>query len=341
MAAPTQHFRQSTTGFRVMAVVLTVAVLIPAVLLFRSLWNDLDDREWGAAHARHGVEYATVLGELATTLVAAQSAAVAGEPVSADALTAAVDATTMVDGHLGEHLRVDERWRELRNRIDSLASAGPESPAEAYTAWSETTDLLLDLLNKVRETSGLIRDDDPDVYYLQDGAVEELPEAIVAAGRLVDLVVLDSGSQTEISVARVALVSPSTDLANNLQAALESTESRTLSGNVLSRHDAFLREKDALLAAVPSAGTVDQEEVTELRQTGQQLNTAAAELFDTLMTEMDALLAARQSDLSGAQRTAALTLAGAVLLIAGAVVSSGFGLWWRRDVAGQESTGAQ
>ena len=75
----------------------------------------------------------------------------------------------------------------MRAKLEALRGRSATDPEAAYTAYGEVADLLLALHRKVRESSGLVRDPDADSFFLQDSAGQELPEAVVAAGRLADL----------------------------------------------------------------------------------------------------------------------------------------------------------
>lgn len=326
MAVPAQRSRWwASRRVPLLGALLAVAMLVPVGALFVEHLRHLGSAKSSATLERQGVEYVSALNRVAVALTDAQSAAVSDRPLPHDGLARAIEATDEVDGRLGEQLRVQERWSQLRDRVGQLSGTEYADPRTAYDDYGEATDLLLDLYNKLRETSGMIRDADPDAYYLQDAAAEELPEAMVAAGRLADLVVIASTASAdgqapdnaEISVARVAVSSPSTDLAADLQAALESTASRTLSSNVLSQLDQFLAEKDALLAAVRPDGRVAEVEPVRVTVVREQLQVAAAELLGALLTEMDSLVAARVDQLTGSQLTAIGAAVAAVLLTAG------------------------
>jgi hypothetical protein len=304
---------------------LVLALLLPVGVLFLERWGGVADQKAFAAAERDGLAYLTALSQVTLALTDAQSAAVQGTAAPAEQLADALAATSAIDDRVGEQLRVSERWTELREQIERLAAAPPREPRGAYEAYRQTTDLLLDLHTKLRETSGLIQDPDTDVYYLQDAAAEELPEAIIAAGRLADLVHIagqgpdsdQAGENAEISVARVGVISPTEDLTVDLQAALDSTASRTLSVNVLRQLDEYLQHKDALLAAVPADGRVAGVDLGEVAAARAALHAAAADLLETLLVEMDELIAARVDDLTGSQRTALLALLAAILLAAG------------------------
>jgi hypothetical protein len=319
---------------------LVLVLLIPVGLLFGAHWRDLGDRASATTHERQGIEYLTALSQLTVALADVQSAAVGGQVISRDALTRAVEATAGVDRRLGGTLRVSERWSQLRDTVEQLSATEYDDPYAAYTAYSEATGLLLDLHDKLRETSGLIRAVDPDTYYLQDGAGEELPEGIVAAGRLVDLVSIAAAGESavtaaEISVGRVGVTGPTEDLANDLQAALDSTASRTLSSNVLSKLDQFLREKDSLLAVVPPDGNVSVVDPEALARLRVDLQAAATDLVNALLLEMDGLVESRLDGLDRRRWLAVGGLVAAVLLALGVawlnLAAARRGGWLSRD----------
>lgn len=306
---------------------LALTMLAPVGVLFTQHWGILGDQKAFASQESDGVEYLAALNAVTLALTDAQSATVSEERVPHQALAEAVAATADVNQRLGEQLRVDDRWSELRTRIEQVSGADYAGPREAYDAYREATQLLEDLYTKVRETSGLVQDPDTDVYYLQDGAAEELPEAIIAVGRLVDLVHIaragpddeQVSENAEISVARVAVTSPVDDLTVDLHAALDSTESRTLSVNVLTEFEEFLRHQDVLLASVPADGRVAGVDLDRVAEVHQSLRDSAAALLAVMVDEIDSLVATRLDTLAGQQRHALLAVAAAGLLAAGIV----------------------
>jgi len=283
---------------------LVFVLLIPVGVLFGQAWQGQSDRLSFASRERQGIEYLTTLGQVTTALTDAQSAAVAGRTVDRTTVARAVDATTDVDSRYGDELRTSERWSGLRVKIEALASVPPGDKARVYDAYGEVTDLLLALYGKVRENSQLIRDPEADTYFLQDGAAEELPESVVAAGKFADLVVIAAtrpaadrtSAIAELTSARGSVLDPAADLADGLQSAVDSTESRTLGGNLLSRLDRFRRAMDGLAA---SAGTLDGRAplptADRLNPARIEVQSAASELSNSILAELDVLIADRQS----------------------------------------------
>ncbi|MEU7996689.1 hypothetical protein AB0B83_15310 [Micromonospora sp. NPDC049060] len=301
--APPARRRPTAVG-RVLPLLLLVALLAPMTLLFVQTWRlTADDRDL-AGRERLGVEYLRALAPVTHALVEAQSAAVAARPVTSEALTRAVEAAASVDARIGDELRTKERWAGLRARIEALGARGPADPEAAFTAYGEATDLLLALHGKVRETSGLVRDPRPDSFFLQH-ASRDLPEAVVAAGRLADLAVLAdrrpaaerNRTAVEIATLRVGVLTPAGDLVADLRAAVDSSESADLGPSVLNPLDTYQRAVETLAAHSAPAGR--DAETDQARIAGARLNAQAAaeQLQPVILDELDALLAGRSRDL--------------------------------------------
>lgn len=238
----------------VLPMLLTVALLIPMGVLFGQVWRDVDGDRSFAARERDGIGYLRALVPVATALADAQSAAVTGRPVPREVLTRAVRETAAVDARLGSELRTQERWASLRAKIEALPDRSLAGPADALTAYREATDLVLALFDKVRDRSGLVRDPDADSNQLQQAAARDLPNALVAAGRLADAVTLaparPAGERlttvADLTAARLAALAPATDVVTALQSAVDSTQSTELGGDLLAKFDRYQQAVAAL-----------------------------------------------------------------------------------------------
>lgn len=246
----------------VLRLLLVGGLLVPATLLFLHTWQSTDERRTTTSQERAGVEYVQTLQQLTVALTTAQSATVAGKSGASDDLNQAVEAVTSVDTRLGDELRTRERWTGIRAKIEALRDRQLTDPEQAYAAYSEITDLVLVLYGKIREVSGLIREPDPDAYYLQDAAVEELPEALVAAGRLADRAIIGASKKgsaervragAELSLAQAALTSPVDDLVGDLQSASNDVEGAQFASDLLGQLDAYQRANETLVAAADTA----------------------------------------------------------------------------------------
>ncbi|MGV9977534.1 hypothetical protein ACWDUH_07625 [Micromonospora wenchangensis] len=320
--------RRPRTPGRLLPLLLATALLLPVAFLVVQGYRLVDtDREL-AERERLGVEYLRALGPVTEALVDAQTAAVAGRPVPRDALDRAVEEAAAVDARVGGELRSTERWAGLRAKLEGLPSRSLTDPETAFTAYGEVTDLLLALHGKIRETSGLIRDPGSDSYFLQDGVGEEMPEATVAAGRLVDLAVLaqrrpaadQARTVGELATLRFAALQPAGDLVNDLQTVVDTSESADIGADVLTPFDKYQRAVEALGALSQPRGRTQELDVAKLAAARTQAQTAARELQPVLLDEIDRLLRQRidQLDRDALLILAAGGVAGLLLVALGA-----------------------
>jgi hypothetical protein len=308
--------------------VLAVVILLPTLTLFGLVYASTSDDKDFAGLERQGIEYLSSLLPVQIALIDAQAAAVSGQQVPRENLNRAVETATTTNADLGGILRTEERWAEVRAKIEALPDLRSTGAQDVYNAYTEVTDLLLALIEKVRTSSNLVRDPDADTFYLQDAAAQELPEAIAAAGQLADLAVIASGkpaaeqaaSTADLLSMRSALASNATDLADGVRLAVDATGSRTLGANLLSRLDRFRKVIDALIPSTSLLqGRTAAVDLAQIARTRAEAQTAAAELSQAMLREIDLLVDARVSDLNGRLLLAAGTAVLAVLLVGAGV----------------------
>ncbi|WP_213450275.1 hypothetical protein [Rhizomonospora bruguierae] len=304
----------------VLRALLALALLVPTGVLFVQVWTSRSADLAYAAKERLGVEYLITLRRVATGLADNASAVVAGRTVGADALATAVADMGAVDRRIGGDLRATQRWAGLRTKIESLPVAA--DPAAGMAAYGEATDLLTALFEAVRTESGLVRDPDADAYFLQDAAAQELPEAVIAAGHLADVLTTAArarpadraGWAGDETVARAAALSPVRDLADDVRSAVDESRSRTLGEALLSRVDRFRRAIDALTgmsAVKPDGPRLTTEQIGSART---EVQAAAADLAATMFTQLDGQLRDRADRLRAERLTAVGAMALAVLM---------------------------
>jgi len=312
--------------------ILVFALLVPTGLLFAQTWRDTGDRARATALELDGVAYLRSLQQVALALNHAQSAAVTGTPAPPNELTVAVEQAAATDARLGSRLRTTDRWNGVRARIDSLRDNTPADPVQALAAFREVGDLVLALYAKVRDQSGLVHDPDDDAFHLQNSAAGELPVAVISAGRLADIAMLAAVAQQPrpgqppadpnqqltlvagLAAERATLLDASTRLVEDLRSAVDSTESRTLGSNLLSRLDRFERATDvvdAISGQVDGTATGDPSRIVLARA---EIQSAMAELSTTILTEVEHLLNARADSLDDARLRAGGAAGAAVLL---------------------------
>ncbi|MFJ6195971.1 hypothetical protein [Micromonospora sp. NPDC092111] len=293
--------RRPRTPGRMLPLLLATALLLPVAFLVVQAHRLVDADRKLAERERLGVEYLRALGPVTEALVEAQTAAVAGRPATREALDRAVGDAATVDARIGDELRSTERWAGLRAKLEALPNRSLTDPEAAYTAYGEVTDLLLALHGKVRESSGLIRDPGSDSYFLQDGVGEEMPEAMVAAGRLIDLAVLlerrpaaeRASSLGELATLRFAALQPAGDLVNDLQSAVDASESADIGVSVLTPLDTYQQAVEAMGALSQPTGRTQAVDVTRLAAVRSQAENAAEQLQPVILDELDRLLRQR------------------------------------------------
>ncbi|MFC4069556.1 hypothetical protein, partial [Actinoplanes subglobosus] len=298
-----QHQRGRPIG-AVARLLLPIFLAMSVTALFAMVWQSVGEQSDFAELERDGVRYIQALGPLEIALTNAGSAAVNDREAAPEELGRAVDAVAAVDRELGERLSTQDRWSGLRAKIEALPSEGDD--AEIIAAYGTVGDLLLALMDKVRNSSKLVRDPDADLYYLGDGATQELPESIVAAARFTNLLTTlsdlspaeRSATLIDVSTAGSALASNARDLSDDVRLAVEGTGSQSLGSALLSRLDRFNRSVDTLLpllTPLQSGRTgVDPEQVGRARD---EMQAAAADLSAALLTQIDIGLADRISSL--------------------------------------------
>ena len=307
-----------------LAVILTVLVLVPTGVLFARNWQDNSDRHDSTELERQGVEYLGALNPLLSSLAEYESSALQGVPEQPDSLKAAVTRVSQTDARLGDALRTKQRWVGLQEKIGKLAKA-TGSPLTIFQAHVEVTDLTLALYGAVRRNSQLSRDPDNDVSNLQEASANDMPRTIVLVSRMGDLanILQNTSGKTRAAVSGqfgqsvLAVQDAVNNLTDNLQAAVDDTNSPTLSGNLVSTLDAFRRGVESMTRGANPGGSPN---VATMSTAQSSLQTALSSLSGVTLKEMEKLLADRAGDI-GYRRTEAIVMAAlAVLLVLVALV---------------------
>ncbi|MEU4218678.1 hypothetical protein [Actinoplanes sp. NPDC026623] len=309
-----------------LAAVLTVLILVPAAILFSRVWGTISDERDSTKLEQQGVEYVAALAPLVSALAEAQSSALAGVSAAPGSLTAAVNGVAATDQRLGEILSTRDRWASLRQKIEKLPNA-TGSPLVVFQAHVEVTDLALALYNAVRDNSELVRDPDNDVSHLQQAVAVDLPAAVVQVSRMGDLSQLVAKASPQLQAQLgpqfgAAVLSVNTtvnSLTDNLQAAVDDTNSTTLSGELVSGLDSFRRGVESLTRGANPGGTPN----TATMATAQsQLQVSLSNLSGIVSRETIALLSDRIDGLDSQALVALTAIGAAVLLVIAAIVVS-------------------
>ena len=307
---------------------LQLITVIAVIALFALVWGTRSDDSDLRGREQGGVEYARALDKLLPALVDAQSTAVGGKAVTKEKFTEAINAVDAADEKYGSDYGTTNRWSGLRARIQALPEQGADQNG-AFKNYGEATDLLLALYQRVSQASGLRSDADGVISYLQDAALEEIPLTVVWAGRYQDQAVIAGGplkvpakdqptetfndqladfgnALTGLAVSRQLVAESGADVAADMAAAVDNSDSGTFSTTLLQNLDAFQRGVETLappgqttLSALPGAPTVSTQRVAA--------QAAAVDLSPNLLDE----LAAQVDDRKGSADTGrilALTL---------------------------------
>jgi hypothetical protein len=307
-----------------LAVILTVLVLVPTAVLFGRVWQENSHQRTQTDLEKKGVEYITALTPLISALAEAQSSAVQGVSTPPDSLKTAVAKVAAADASLGDDLKTKERWADLSAKIGKL----PKTTGGAYavlTAHTEVADLALALYSAVRRNSQLNRDPDSDLNSLQQAVAIDMPTTVVRVGRMGDdanlLQTADAKTRAVLGVQfgqEVLAVQDSVNsLTENLQAAVDDTNSPSLSGSLVSTLDSFRRGVESMTRGANPGGIPN---VATMSTAQTALQTALNALAGVTLKEMAKLLEDR-SDSLNYRRTEAIVMGLlAILLVLGAIV---------------------
>jgi hypothetical protein len=335
---------------RALAAILTILILVPAGFLFLRVWQDIEDQRDSTELERHGVEYMTALSPLVSALAEAQSSALQGVSAAPASLTAAVARVAAADQRLGEDLGTRERWTGLREKISALPGVGGNT-LQVFQAHVQVSDLTMALYRTVLNNSELTRDPDNDLSHLQAALGIDLPATVVQVSRMGDLSLMTaniSGTAQERQQAQAILVpqfgaavqsvnAAVGSLTDNLQAAVDDTESTTLSGNLVTTVDSFRRGVESFIRGASPGGTAPPNPAA-MATAQSQLQTSLSSLAGVLVREMTALLDDRLDRLDN-RRIETLALAGLIVLLTLAAVL--IPLLGRRRRAGLPPSGAE
>lgn len=307
----------------VLRAALAVAILLPVTVLFGQAWNTKSADATTIANERKGIQYLDAVTPVMTTLTAAESVAVSGDTVDFAAIDRAMLKLQSIDASNDVSPGAHARFNGLSLKVQQLHTLHPTSAQDAYSAYSEVTGLVLALGSEVRQESGLIRDQEADAYYLEDGAAAQLPTSVVYAGQYGDLVAI-AIAQTlterqvtigEIAAARASILGSADALGDDVRLAVDATASQTLSSDLLAKLDRFRLAIDSLVppASMPNQLPSKNDRSLALGDKAK-VQSAATDLSDAMLGATDDLLRQRASDVRGGQKLALAAFVLAFLL---------------------------
>jgi hypothetical protein len=300
-----------------------LAVLLAALVI--KVWRSDNQRVAQIRDERQGVAYLRTLPPLLAALTEAQSQAVAGQPVDFDALDRAAQAVDTTDRRLGPAVRTEVIWASARTRLQQLHTRTLAVPADAYEDFHEVAALILDLYDKVRSASGLIRDPDASTFFLEDAVAHQLPASVVAASQYADLTVVATsepdlarpGTTNDMLGARAALLDSTQALGGDISDAIDNADGQTLSDGLLRDLDQFRLSVEALtpVASLTIGGSTGTAAPDKSATTG-----AAGTLSTAILAAIDGQLDRGQA---ATQRDRGLAIGGGVvgLLLIAALIT--------------------
>jgi hypothetical protein len=302
-----------------LAVVLTVLVLLPAAALFLRVLDDNTEHRDRLRLEQSGVEYLTALSPLVSALAESQSSALQGVAAEPASLTAAVARVQGADERLGTDLDTTDRWASLKEKIGRLPNVTGDA-ATIYESHVEVSELTLALYDTVRENSTLNRDEESDMWFLQEAAAVDMPNAVTAVSRMGDSANMAAAAKSKAKAALnvkfgyevLSVQQHGDDLTNNLQAAVERTESATLAGNLVSNLNSFKRGIEDANRGANIGGPPNVSAMVTAQST---LQTALNALSGVVLKEMATLLEDRIDALNYRRAEAWGLLAVAIALI--------------------------
>jgi len=292
----------------------TVAI-VACVLVILGLFGAVVRQSWQTNAAAAEVvrlehDGATVLHNMTSLLaelVAAQSAAVRGQPVAADRLRTALNEVGAEDAEYGQRLQTSQRLSDLRTKVDT-ALAQAETGRAAYETYSLITTLAVQLIRRIGDMSHLVHDPDLDSYYLMDAAIIRLPSAMVLAGKAADLVALAGGKNltgedaVTAAVARFGVSNAAEEVSAGLSKSIDFTDRSELGTNITERLDAFKAAVDSFAPPTILFELAASVDATQLAQNAGRVAAAADPLAHRLLSELEVLLDGRISRLAGQWR---------------------------------------
>jgi hypothetical protein len=325
MSAPskTKHSEQSRSAI-VLRALLTIVMLAPISVLSFEAWHSASAVVTTTNRETDAIAFLRSLQPILTTLTEDETLAVSGAPVDPSTIDADLQAGTTSDKQYGDELQTHTRWSGFVTAVDKLQTLGKPTPINAFNSYGAVSELLLDVYERIRDQSGLVRDQEPDVFYLEDAAITALPASVVDAGRYGDSITAEftsSGSDATAAALNVptyhALLNvDSGDVGDDVSDAVGATASQSMSTSLLSAIDRYRQTVERLSPLVPTAASKS----SAVNQVGVPLAQAAEEstaaaLSGTLYDDIATLVTARGLAARQQERLDLGSLAAAVLLV--------------------------
>ncbi|GAA1811306.1 hypothetical protein GCM10009682_35960 [Luedemannella flava] len=289
------------------ACVVAIAASFIAVLRQSSAATDADAAVVLAE--RQGVVYLHPLTTLIGELVEAQSAAVRAEKVDVEKVRKALDGVSRADAGVGSALGTRQRFIDLLDKVNGVLDSNLTG-RPAYEAYTDVMLLLQDLARRVGDSSNLVHDPDLDSYYLMKAALEQLPTAIINAGRAADLVALNARdgrlageAEVQVAVARFGVAQAAEQVSAGMNVSIDATQRDELGAQITPRLDAFRNATNTFAPSTMLAEFAQDVDGKVLAAAAHEVFTTALPLAHKLLSELDEVLAMRERALTEQRRS--------------------------------------
>lgn len=285
-------------------VLLSLLVVGMFGVVARQSWTSTSAGSRLIADERDRIAYLGPLSRLVGALTETQSAVVRATPPDTEAVRSAMDAVDAADSLHRDTLGTGQRWAELRARITATI-AQPGTGQAAYQAFADVLTLALDLVRRVGDTSDLVRDPQLDSYYVMDTALLSLPRVVVSAGRAADLATLAGGGTVtgpdavRVAVARHDVAQEAADANASLAQSIKATARPTLGSDLAGELDGFRAAVDEFAPLAILDDLTSPIDADSLPPAAGSVRIAALALGTVVLSELEAILADRDADLTG------------------------------------------
>jgi methyl-accepting chemotaxis protein len=300
-----------------------VVLLAPLAFVTQQYVTEKNAQEAFSALELDGVAYVAPASELLGKVVAARSAAVAGQPVDAGGLNAAAARLAEVDADLGQALETSALWEEVRTQLQQLAT-GELAPVDAYAEWSAAAGKVRALIVQAADKSNLTLDPDLDTYYLMDTLITKLPTLADTAGQAADLRVAAAGGRAvpgvdspriELAVLLGTVSNAASAVDANLKVSIETTADDSVEGRLGGPIGQLDQAVETVVTEVDKAvkGSLDGD-LAGARTRAGQASAAAVSLAGEVAPALDGLIDTRIGGFASRERTVETVVAIAVAL---------------------------
>ena len=208
MAPGIRAFR--AMGFPAKAMWVSLAFMLPILLLSWSLWSVSSENLTFSAKERVGVE---MVRSILPVLDAAQNRRRAATAKAADLdelqqrVNRSIDALGAVVATHSADVQVGEGWTRVQSLNKTLtAHAVRDDPTSTFKAHTELINATLSLLNDVADNTNLTLDPEVTTFYLMDMALFRQPQLVESLGQMRGMgnAVLKAGALTQVQRDRIA-----------------------------------------------------------------------------------------------------------------------------------------